>query len=545
MSSLQGQRTFDDLGAPLHEVPFCVLDLETTGLKPGLHAITEIGALRYVGGALVGTFDTLVNPDAPIPPRITVITGITQYMVIEAPRIEEALPSLLEFIGDAVIVGHNIRFDMSFLNSAAVALGYGELKNRTVDTLGLARRLVRNDVRNLKLDTLAAHFRSPTSPNHRAFTDAQATAHVFWELLGRAGDLGATHLDDLLRLPTARGSAHYRKIELTDGLPRSPGIYRFHDRDGTVIYVGKATDLRTRVRSYFYGDSRKSITNMLRELDHITHEVCAHELEAAITELRLIHAHRPKFNRKSRPAKSPHWLKLTDEDFPRLSVVRSSRDAGRLLLGPFRSKPAATAVQFALWDAVPIRRCRIAKAGRTSACGFAELGVAVCPCDGSVSASDYAEIVNQLANGVCSDPSSLLTPIEEKMMVHARASRFEDAATLRDRHKALARYLEDRRIWQTLQRAGMVRAVRGEEGCLVENGRFVAGWSGHEPFSILSLDHSDDLRVEEVPPTPALAAESRLIWKWLTKPGTRLLDSTHPLMYPATRVPMLPHASSA
>ena len=107
-----------------------------------------------------------------------------------------------------------------------------------------------------------------------------------------------THLDDLLRLPTAKGSPHYGKISLTDSLPRSPGVYLFRDRDGEVIYVGKAKNLRTRVRSYFYGDNRRSIAQMLRDLHTIDHHPCTTELEAEIAELRLIHANRPRYNRR-------------------------------------------------------------------------------------------------------------------------------------------------------------------------------------------------------------------------------------------------------
>ena len=120
--TLTGQRTFDELGAHLMDVPFCVLDLETTGLSPDGDAITEIGTVRTALGLETGRFQSLINPDAQIPPRITVVTGITQAMVIDAPKIGEALPSLLEFIGDAVIVGHNVRFDMSFLNAASIRL---------------------------------------------------------------------------------------------------------------------------------------------------------------------------------------------------------------------------------------------------------------------------------------------------------------------------------------------------------------------------------------------------------------------------------------
>ncbi|MCP3976811.1 MAG: endonuclease, partial [bacterium] len=214
-----GQRSFHDLGTPLFDVSFVILDLETTGATAASCEITEMGAVKYRAGELEGTFQTLVNPNALIPPTITVLTGITQAMVIDAPKIDEAMASLLEFIGGAVIVGHNIRFDMSFLNAAAQRLGYGKLPNRTVDTLGLARRLVHSEVRNLKLSSLAAHFRSPTKPNHRALEDAKATAHVFFELLERAGSVGATYLEDLLRLPTAKGRPHYDKLSLTDRLP--------------------------------------------------------------------------------------------------------------------------------------------------------------------------------------------------------------------------------------------------------------------------------------------------------------------------------------
>lgn len=216
------QRTFDDLGAPLYEVPFCILDLETTGGSPADSAITEIGAVKYVAGERTGTFQTLVNPGVPIPPFITVLTGITQAMVVEAPRIGEALPAFLEFLGDAVIVGHNVRFDLSFLNAAAVQLGYGKLPNRWTDTYRIARRLIRSEVRDLKLGTLAAHFGSPITPNHRAFEDVSATADVFWSLLERAGTLGVTHLEDLFTLPSAKGNPHYHKIHLADALPAAP-----------------------------------------------------------------------------------------------------------------------------------------------------------------------------------------------------------------------------------------------------------------------------------------------------------------------------------
>lgn len=533
------QRTFDDLGTPLHKVSFCVLDLETTGGSPATCEITEVGAVKYVAGELVGTFDTLVNPGAPIPPTITVLTGITQAMVIEAPRIEEVLPSLLEFIGTSVIVGHNVRFDMSFLNAAAQRLGYGKLPNPTSDTLGLARRLVRSEVRRLNLQTLAAHFGSPVTPNHRALADAKATAHLFWGLLERAGTIGVSHLEDLLRLPTARGAPHYDKIELTERLPRQPGVYFFRDRDGHVIYVGKAKNLRTRVRSYFYGDSRRSVEQMLRDLADVDYRVCATEIEAEVTELRLIHSNAPRYNRRSRPPKSPQYVKLTAEEFPRLSVVRTLKADGCLYLGPFRSRRIANHVVAAIWDAVPIRRCMTRGGKRSPACSFAQLGVSLCPCDGSVAATEYHDVVNQLRRGIENQPGELLEPLVVRLREYAGSSRFEEAAELRDRHRALARALDDRRNWGVLQQAGLLWAEdQNGESILVEQGRLVASWSDDDqaPLTTTAPFSSSPYLVPE---TVAGAEEARLLWKWLNRPSVQIIESTNPLATSLHPVPTL------
>ena len=123
------QRSFDDMGQPLAEVTFCVLDLETTGASPASCAITEIGAVKLRGGECLGTFQTLVNPGVAIPPAITVLTGITEAMVLPAPTIERVLPTFLEFAGDAVVVGHNVRFDMGFLRAALDRAGYAPPAN--------------------------------------------------------------------------------------------------------------------------------------------------------------------------------------------------------------------------------------------------------------------------------------------------------------------------------------------------------------------------------------------------------------------------------
>ena len=540
--TLAGQRSFTELGTPLAEVPFCILDLETTGVAPDSCHITEIGALRYRGGVEIGRFQTLVDPGVPIPPTITVMTGITQSMVVDAPRIEEALPSFLEFLSDAVIVGHNVRFDISFLNAAALRLGYGRLPNRSADTMRLARRLLGNEVRSLKLSRLAAHLGSPITPNHRAFDDAHATAHVFWSLLERAGTIGVTHLDDLLALPTIRGSRAIGKIGLTEHLPRTPGVYLFRDRTGVVIYVGKATNLRARVRSYFAGDGRRRTDDILRDMVSIDHIVTANELEASIRELRLIATHDPRYNRRSRTPRSIHWVTITDERHPRISLTRSPQ--GQCSLGPFRSRSQATSVMHAIWDASPIRRC--ARAGR--GCHYAQLGVAVCPHSQDVDDADYERIVESLVDGLVRDPGRLLPRARQRMGSLVRHRRFEEAADCRDGWEGLTRAIRRRRIWIALRRAGMIRARRDGVVVEIDGGRLAGAWpEGTIPVPVDGSGINDvgasapaaSGPPEDLPPTMVDADEATLLWSWLTHPDTELVSVSGELSVPAWPIPGL------
>ncbi|HKZ20774.1 MAG TPA: DEDD exonuclease domain-containing protein [Acidimicrobiia bacterium] len=543
------QLTLDDLGAPLYDVTFCVLDLETTGGSPRTCSITEIGAVKYRGGELVGSFATLVNPGVGIPPFITILTGITQQMVVAAPPIEAALPPFLEFCRGTIIVGHNVRFDLSFLDSVCRRLDYPLVGSepagrRHVDTVGLARRLIRPEVRDLTLATLARHFRSPFPPIHRALEDARATAHVFHALLERAGTIGITGLDELLLLPTARGSSYYQKLHLTEGLPRSPGVYMFFDRNEELIYVGKADNLRTRVRSYFYGDERRRIGDLLRQLHRVEYRVCAHSLESEITELRLIHAQRPRFNQRSRPPRRTLFVRLTEEQFPRLSIAHNLASRGRMWLGPFRSKRAADLVVEALWASTQLRRCTGRAGSRQGLCAPGQMGVALCPCAGGLSADLYAQVIDTIVGALGQDPGLVLDPIAHKMRRLASERRFEEAAQMRDRHRALARALERARAWQALSAAGRIELESNlGERVVVDQGRLVAAWrAGQTPPLLATPIEPDDgppAASYPVPPTMDAAEEAHLIWQWMTGGRVRVIESSGPLVLPAAAIPHL------
>lgn len=364
-----GQRTLEELGPSLLEVTFVVVDTETTGVSPSSARLLEIGAVRLRGGVRLETLSVLVDPGTPIPARITLLTGITDRMVRGAAGPGEALARLDDFAAGAVLVGHHVGFDLGILNATRRHLGQPERRDQAVDTLALARRLLAGETPNFRLDTLARRFRLAHRPAHRALDDALATADLFDLLLERAGTWGVCGLRDLLELPRLAGHPTASKLRLTRSLPSGPGVYLFRTRAGEVTYVGKASDLRQRVRSYFGLDDRRQVPSLLRTLQAVDHVATTHPLAAAALEARLIAGLRPAGNRVGRRWPDSTYLPVgvvAGGSGPRLAVLPTGRTAPgrgkssascRLLLGPVRAGRAATAlaqvIQAALDDLAP------------------------------------------------------------------------------------------------------------------------------------------------------------------------------------------------
>ena len=227
MGASAAQAAFDDLGTHLSQVTFCVVDLETTG-GAETDMITEFGAVKVCGGEVLGEFQTLVNPRAHIPPLIAVLTGITNQMVAQAPALREVLPAFLAFAHGTVIVAHNAPFDVGFLRRACESLDYAFPRWPVLDTAALARQiLLRDEVPNCKLATLAQHFRAAVTPNHRALTDAQATVDVLHGLIERVGNLGVHTIEDLQEFSRRVSPQRRAKRTWAADLPEKPGVYLF------------------------------------------------------------------------------------------------------------------------------------------------------------------------------------------------------------------------------------------------------------------------------------------------------------------------------
>jgi DNA polymerase III subunit epsilon len=494
------QASFDDLGMPLHDVTFACVDLETTGGAPPQSRITEIGAVKYRGGDLLGTFQTLVDPGVPIPRFITYLTGIDDVLVQEAPAVEAALPSLVEFLRGSVFVAHNASFDFRFLNHDLERLGYDLIEGPPVCTARLARRVLAQDVPNVRLHTLAQFFRTAVRPTHRALEDAEACGEVLHGLLDLGGRLGILTLSDLHEAVRARGRPHFAKIRLTDGLPRAPGVYLFRREPtpagpGEVLYVGKSKDIRARVRSYFYGDSRKRVDALLAETGAVEAVPCATELEALVVEARMIRRHRPRYNRRGKGWRRYAYLKLDlAEAWPRLKVVR--RVSGRgAYLGPFHSAARAELAKEALEEVFAIRRCTrsMGRTTRFAPCALAELGRCLAPCDGRVTPERYEELVRSLRHAL-SSPGGLLEALEGRMTALAEAERFEEATLVRDRLRALVDGLRRSRVDAWLVSSGRL-VVEAEGRRIAFRGGALERRGDESGYGLpIPLDATDEVR---------------------------------------------------
>ncbi len=537
------QPSFDDLGRNLIDTTFVVLDLETTGGSPIDSAITEIGAVKVRGGEVIGEFQTLVNPGFAIPPFITVLTGITDAMVIEAPKIGEALFSLLEFLGspdETVIVAHNAPFDLGFLKAAATKYQTQWPAFQVVDTARISRYvLTKDEVPNFKLSSLAAFFGAKNDPEHRALADARATVDVLHGVIERFGPFGVNTLEDLRGFTNRVTDAQRRKKYLSDGIPTKPGVYLFRDSKGEPLYIGTSRNLRSRVRTYFTSsETRKRIHDMIALAESIEIIETPTILEAEIRELRLISAKQPRFNRRSRFQEKAIWIRLSDESYPRLTQVRGSKGLSDEVgwSGPFNGREEASRAIEALHEVFPIRQCMpritLSSMKRASACALLDLKRCGAPCIGLQSLDSYSLVSEELRYSMLQDSRPVLSKMLTRMEELSLQERFEEAAEVRNRLGAYIRGASRGERIRSFTRVPEIIAAFPRESnleiVLIRYGR-LAGTIQTTPFnldeSVSALKLTGEVVEDDGSILPASSHEEvEVLLRYLEQEGIQLLE---------------------
>jgi DNA polymerase-3 subunit epsilon len=317
---------------------YAIVDIETTGGYAANHRITEVAIYHHDGIQITDSFHTLINPGRNIPFYITGLTGITTEMVMDAPAFEEVAEEIFKRLEGKVFVAHNAHFDYSFLKKEFETAGIN-WQSKKLCTVRLSRKIIPG-LRSYSLGSLSESLGIRIINRHRASGDASATVRIFDQLLRRDRD---GHIVKALKRNSGETilPPHLPKEEF-DRLPALPGVYYFHNARGTIIYVGKAINIKKRIAGHFTGDAREWSRSKIRnEIHHVSYELTGNELIALILESQEIRRLWPKYN-QAQKFRVEEWGVYDYEDrngYLRFSVNVVTRGSRPLVR--FSSKGAA------------------------------------------------------------------------------------------------------------------------------------------------------------------------------------------------------------
>jgi DNA polymerase III epsilon subunit family exonuclease len=545
---------------------FVVVDVETTGLRPLQQRIIEIAAIRYRDGRETGRVETLIDPQKRIPKYITELTGITDADVAEAPRFAAVADELIELVASVPVVGHNVDFDLGFLNAELKRVDRPALINERFDTLGMATRLVAG-LRKPKLASVAQALglMSDGRKLHRAGADAALTAEVAMRLADLAREQGVTSFDGLKRLggalpsrprePRGRGRAVLDRSLLAD-IPKAPGVYLMRDAFDGIVYVGKAKNLRDRVASYYsqpLGYTRK-MDGLLESLVRIDVEVVGSELEALLLESQLIKRYQPRYNTALRSFEHYPFIRVdVATPWPRVTLAKQRKEDGARYFGPFRNKTGARKTVDLINRIVPLRTCtRSFKDARSygSPCLELDLGRCLGPCVGRADRDEYAGLVRRVVAFLDGRDDALYEILWAGLEETVAKLDFERAAALRrDLQQVNGVVGAQRRLREAAETQTLLLVLpsadpRSREVLLVARGRLWAQLRGDRaagPAALAERLAAAWRRCLAHPPAPvdhATVDETNILNRWLYQ------HAGHPAILPLVPSPDDPDFAS-
>jgi DNA polymerase-3 subunit epsilon len=455
-------------GTPLSDGSFVTVDIETTGCRPGTNGIIEIGAVHIMAGNIVGRFGELVRASEPIPPAIKHLTGIDDSMVADAPDVTTVMRRFREFVGESVLIAHNHRFDLGFLDYEAERAWGIPFPRPVLDTLVLARRL-HPELERHNLRALALAYQVETVPDHRATTDAMATAEVWCLMLAELVERGISTAGDVARFSgLALQGDLARKLVLATDLPDAPGVYVMRDAAGSVLHVGRAKSLRTRVRSYFYAPVDQTSNHPAVLTAKVDHIMCASQLDAQLLESRLSLRYHPRLDKDHERGRSVVYLHVdTASRFPRLRVT-NRRYATGTTIGPLTNVWAATTLVDALRAHYGLRACtrRLDEAGRSRLCPRRSDGSCPHPCDGGLTVAEYQKRVAAALASFDGGAEQFRSALQTLREASAAEQRYEDAIGYRDALRAVDRTMSALRIVREAAATPGMVIIEGNERAL-------------------------------------------------------------------------------
>lgn len=450
---------------PFEEAEFCVFDFETTGTSSRTDKVIEIGMAKIKHGKIVDTFSTFINPGRPVPLYITNITGITTNDVQDAPYFDEVYSQVSSFIGDSILVAHNLGFDISFLRNECYSAELQMIPNEAICTLKIARKIF-PELPSKSLGNIVKFLKIRHRNVHRGLGDAIATGKVLLKMFKTLRyDFNIDSIEDLISFQSSSSlppSFSIKKKKLAEDLqkaPTQPGVYFFMNAKGEIIYIGKAKSLKERVRNHFMSNAIRKSKKIVQAASSLEFKTTNSELTALLAEAELIKLHKPKFNTLLKNFPRSYFVKITSEKYPIPEIASSFEFDGSDYYGPYPNRNSVTETKEIIDKAFQLRECDEKEFKKKRNCYLLDIKRCTGPCIEDDNNNTYNEEIKRVHEFLSGQNQSAIERLLNKMKTFSENQKFEEAAQIRD---------VVQRILNQLQRSSILSEPLNRANVLIE-----------------------------------------------------------------------------
>ncbi len=533
---MTGVFTFMNKFSNISNIRFTVVDVETTGLSARNERVIEIALVTVENLKIVEKFSSLINPQRPIPSFISMFTGITNSDVKDAPLFHQIFPILLEKTEGSVLCGHNLQFDLSFLRNEVQLLGDDFNPTHTLCTLKLARRLF-PDLKSRSLGPLSYHLGIKNKNSHRALGDAETTAKVLIKLLKHLKENeGISSLDELLAFQTGIKSFNRLKIkpELQNDfydLPNAPGIYYFLNSKNEIIYIGKAKQLRDRVKSYFSANADSRVRKIVRQAKHLKYVITNSELTALLAESESIKVKNPKHNKMLKGYGNKYFIKvITTKTAPHLEITNKFDFDGNDYFGLYHSRRDAQKIIEFINKTFAIRECDDKEYLKSKPCFLFDIYRCTAPCLGLenniIRHKEELEEVYRFLNG---ENQNAMNRLLNKMKFYSSNQMYEKAAEIKHLIDFLMEEIHKSSLLsEPMNKAKVLIEINSSMGndylVLFEGKVFIKGYlyDNKNKFEEILDDYYSGTLFNDALPTDEDLEKLKIVLQWLIKNRNRV-----------------------
>lgn len=422
---------------PLNKASFSVLDFETTGTSAVNDRAIEIGIVKVKDLRITETYQTFINPGRPLPYFISQLTGITNDDLTDAPYFEDIVLDIKRFIGDDILVAHNANFDYSFLKHEFEKSGLEAPSNSLLCTLKLSKKLY-PELESHKLSKLTSHFKILHKGVHRALGDATVTAKIFIKMIKQLEEENeiSTYTELLTYHSAPRTLFRIIKKKLIEDytlVPANPGVYFFRNAKNDIVYIGKAKDLRKRVKNYFVNTAPRKAKEISRRSSHLGFIETNSELTALLTESELIKLHKPKFNTLLKKYTQQYFVKISlDKGFPTIEAASEFDFDGCDYFGPYTSRVTVNSLVEIIDKTFQLRECKEKEFKKNKKCYLADIERCMAPCVNPDIKDLYSGEIAKAYDFLSGQNQTATDRLLNKMKAYAASQKYEEAAALRD-----------------------------------------------------------------------------------------------------------------